>query len=335
MTRKTLHGCVTLFSICLLAGCSESDPTGGDTTGDTTGGDTTSTDTGPSPGAGCGASEKPDADQTISVPAGGRERFVVVHVPPEYDPATPSPLVLAYAFEGGSPSSMNQATGLTAAADAAGMVIAYPVGVEASFDAGKCCGKAWEDKIDDVAFTRDVLDALDKALCIDGKRVYATGLSVGAMMAYRLACEMPDRLAAIAPVAGAVHTEEACAPAKAVPVLAIHGTADEAVPYDGGQGNPPLAVTGDMMFASVEASLAPFLAANGCGDATEQTFQQGDATCDAWSACADGAAVERCKIDGGGHTWPSGNMPDIFGPTSTDLDASTRIMEFFAAHPGK
>lgn len=330
MTHETLHGSVFLLTIGLLAGC------GGGETGSPGPGSDTGSDIGsPGLGAGCGAPEKPAADQTISVTSGGEERFVVVHLPPGYDPSAPAPLVLAYSFEGGTPGAMNQGTGLNAAADAAGMVMAYPVGVEASFDAGKCCGKAWEEHVDDVAFTRDVLTKLGDTLCIDRTRVYATGMSVGAMMAYRLGCEMADRFAAIAPVAGAVHMDEACTPARPIPVLAIHGTADQTVPYEGGQGVPPLPITGDLMFASVEASLAPFLAASDCGDTTEQTYQNGDATCDAWSACATSAPIERCTIDGGGHTWPSGSIPAIFGATSKDLDASQRIMEFFSAHPAK
>lgn len=334
MIRETLFGCAFVVSACLLAACSRDEPANG--AGGKSGTTTTGTaggDPGTPSGVGCGASEKPPADLTVPVTSGGAERFVVVHLPPAYDPSEPAPLVLAYHFQGSTPSTMNQATGLDEAADAAGMVIAYPVGLDASFNAGKCCGKSWENGVDDVAFTRDVLTVLDATLCIDRTRVYATGMSGGAMMAYRVGCELTDEIAGIAAVAGAVHTVNPCVPSRAIAALAIHGTADTFVPHDGGMGQPPIEVTGEMMFGSVAESLEPFRAAAGCADATEETYQQGDATCLRWSGCQSGAVVERCTIDGGGHTWPSGQLPPIFGATSTDLNASQKILEFFAAQP--
>lgn len=314
-----------------LAGCFNPDPettNTGDPGGSTGPGGTTS-----SPDVvGCGASEKPELDAQIKVTSGGAERDVVVHLPPEYDPSKPVPLVLAYHFVNGTPGTMDTATGLSKAADTAGMAIVYPVGTNGSFNAGKCCGKAWEEGIDDVTFTRDILSALEATYCIDKSRIYATGMSGGGMMAYRLACEMAGELAAVAPVAGALHMMEPCTPSRPIPILAIHGTADESVPFAGGEGQPPIPWTGDMMFASVEENVAAFRTANECADATTETYNKGDSACVAWTGCKADATVELCTIDGGGHTWPSGSFPSILGKTSTDLDASAHIMMFFSEH---
>jgi polyhydroxybutyrate depolymerase len=299
--------------------------------------DETDPGTGPDPGptAACKGLQMPDGDQVIELTSGGVDRAVLVHMPPDYDPSVPVPLVMAYHFVGSAPASMSQLTGLNAAADAAGMLLAYPVGVNGSFNAGKCCGKAWEDGIDDVAFTREVLDSISNTYCVDATRVYAAGMSNGAMMAYRLGCELADRFAGVASVAGALHLDGSCAPSRPVPMLAVHGTADAVVPFEGGQGQPPFPVAGDFVFTSVADSVDVYRTANGCSDFVEETHHQGGASCRRFTTCESAAPVEICVLDGGGHTWPGGSFPDLLGETSMDLDASTKIMTFFRDLPAK
>lgn len=330
------------FLFCALAGCGKTGaPSVGETGPGETGpgetgadGETNDDEPGPLPEAApaCGKAAKPDGDQIVELTSGGMDRSVLVHVPPGYDPAVPAPLVLAYHFSGSTPASMSQLTALGPAADAAGVVLAYPVGHNGSFNAGKCCGKAWEDGIDDVAFTRDMIAAIADTHCVDMKRIYATGMSNGAMMAYRLACELSDTIAGIAPVAGALHVAEPCAPSRSIPVLAIHGTADTVIPYQGGQGQPPFPLSGDLMFGSVSDSISAFREANGCTDVVEEAYQKGNASCRLFTGCKGGGSVELCTIQDGGHTWPSGTFPPVLGETSMDLDASQAIMTFFHDH---
>jgi polyhydroxybutyrate depolymerase len=332
---------------CWLVGCGGDGSTaaeGSGSPGDTGTGDEGSTET---TGSGttvttrsqsvlgplCTGKPSHEGDSTFEVMSGGMTRSAVVHAPPGYDGKKPLPLVLAFHFANGSPALMAQATHLNEAADHAGALVVYPEGIGGAFNAGKCCGKAWEDKVNDLGFTRDLLDALAEEYCVDAGRVFVTGMANGAMMAYRLGCELAERFAGLSPVAGALHTVNPCLPYRALPVLHIHGTADTAVPYDGGEGQPAEPVAGDMMFPSVGESTAPWRAVNGCSDETELAYQKGDASCVVWKSCGsdDDSVVEVCTIDGGGATWPGGTMPAALGKTSQDLDASARIMEFFMA----
>src|SRR5581483_1221143 len=138
------------------------------------------------------------------------------------------PVVLA--FHGGGSNAMQMADfcGLNAKADGAGFIVAYPEGSgrlarDHTWNGGNCCGYAMEQKVDDVGFVRVLLDDLAWRARIDTKRVYATGMSNGAVMAYRLASELADRIAAIAPVAGPMGTAT-CKPSRPVSVMHFHGT---------------------------------------------------------------------------------------------------------------
>src|SRR5690606_3308049 len=119
--------------------------------------------------------------------------------------------------------------------DARGVIVAYPQGVATSWNAGACCGTAWADAVDDVGFVRALIEHLEAEYCIDARGVDATGMSNGGFLSHRLACELSDRIAAIAPVAGVLGVDPAsCAPSRPVPVWQFHGTEDPLVPYEGG-----------------------------------------------------------------------------------------------------
>jgi polyhydroxybutyrate depolymerase len=119
--------------------------------------------------------------------------------------------------------------------------VVYPDGVPShinirTWNAGGCCGYAMNNNIDDVGFIDDLLDTLQADFAIDSLRTYATGMSNGGFMSYRLACELSERLAAIAPVA-ATMTIDVCEPVRAMPVIALHSYLDTSVPYLGGIGD--------------------------------------------------------------------------------------------------
>ena len=270
-----------------------------------------------------GRSAQPlDAVWTLTVD--GRVRTARVHVPASYDPARPTPLVLD--FHGYSMTGQTQEalTRLPAKSDAAGFVTVAPDGTGAvlGWNAGACCGTAASTGVDDVGFVDALLAELDARLCLDARRVYATGFSNGGFLSHRLACERADVFAAIAPVSGVLGV--ACtAPTRPVPVLHIHGTADTIVPYAGSPG---------LGFASVDSTIAGWVARNGCAATATEVFAQGDARCERYSGCTGGADVELCTITAGGHTWPSGG-PFPGGYQSTDLAATDVIWDFFVAHP--
>jgi polyhydroxybutyrate depolymerase len=186
--------------------------------------------------------------------------------------------------------------------------------------------------VDDVAFVRDLLDEIEARYCIDPKRVYATGMSNGGFLSHRLACEVSDRIAAVAPVAGVLGIPpESCNPGRPVPVLHFHGTADPMVPYTGGTPLIPQLGVG-IVFRSVANTMSHWRSKNACSGFEKTFYANGDATCVEWPDCAMGAQTALCTIDGGGHTWPGG-VPIPAGKTSTDIDATATMLEFFAAHP--
>jgi polyhydroxybutyrate depolymerase len=229
---------------------------------------------------------------------------------------------------------------LSRKADAAGFVAVYPdgTGPGASFtwNGGNCCGYALENRVDDVAFIGALLDDLATVLRVDARRVYATGMSNGAVMVYRLAAELSDRIAAVAPVAGTMGTET-CAPRRPVSVLYFHGTEDEFVPFRGGRGAKSLSGTD---FYSVDHSIRAWVRADGCQEAPA-TEELPDRAHDGtrvvrrtYGGGRGGAEVVLVMIEGGGHTWPGRSVPaKVLGRATRNVCANDLMWEFFERHP--
>ena len=191
--------------------------------------------------------------------------------------------------------------------------------------------------VDDVEFTRQLLDDLATVVNVDKKRVFATGMSNGGIIAYRMASELSDRIAAIAPVGGPMGTET-CNPKRPVPVIHFHGTDDENAPFKGGKGK---GVSGTD-FYSVEHSVQAWVKANGCKDEPVVTKQQprvNDGTTIIRRTYGDGkegSEVVLVEIVGGGHTWPGGPSKVRFlGKTTMNISANDAMWEFFQKHPMK
>ena len=281
-------------------------------------------------------------DHTRTVSLEGEQRGYLVHVPPRYDAATPMPVVLAFHGGGANADNMVVFSGLNEKADQAGFIVVYPAGSGRlqrmlTFNAGNCCGHAAASNIDDVAFTRAILDDLAKVANVDPRRVFATGMSNGAMMSYRLASELSDRIAAIAPVSGPMGTKE-CRPDRPVPVMHFHGDGDEFAPFKGGKGRGPSGTD----FYSVQHSIDAWVAANGC-DKTPTTTRLVDRQDDGttvrlvrYGSGKEGSEVVLVVIEGGGHTWP-GKDPRMrsLGVSTRDISANDMMWEFFQQHPMK
>ncbi|NOX55045.1 MAG: hypothetical protein GXP27_11540, partial [Planctomycetes bacterium] len=207
-------------------------------------------------------------DTVRSLTVDGRERTYLVHVPPSYDGTKPFPVILIFHGGGSNARQMVRFCGLNEKADQAGFLAVYPNGTGRrermlTWNAGNCCGYARWHNVDDVKFVRVLLKDLGKIAKIDPKRVYATGMSNGGMMAYRLASELSEMIAAIAPVSGPMGTEK-CHPNRPVSVIHFHGTEDLFAPFEGGRGRRSISQT---EFYSVEHSIRAWVKANGCPEA--------------------------------------------------------------------
>src|SRR5262245_17756757 len=226
-------------------------------------------------------------------------------------------------------------SGLNSKADEAGFVAVYPDGTGTTkvmlfWNAGTTRIKGL-DQADDVAFTARLLDDLVGVINVDPRRVYATGLSNGGMLCYRLAAELSDRIAAIAPVAGTMAIDKA-APQRPVPVIHFHGTEDKLVRYEGPDGTDPRAAT----IKSVADTMRAWSRINDCApepDVAELPDTADDGTIvtrSTWANGRDGAAVILYTIRGGGHTWPGrpGRM-EFLGRATSNISANDLLWEFF------
>ena len=182
---------------------------------------------------------------------------------------------------------------------------------------------------DDVSFIRDLLDTLESRLCIDPSRVYATGISNGAAMSVRLACDLADRVAAVGAVAGLYYPRD-CPSTRPVPVIAFHGTDDPVVPFEGGQ----IAAGLRLSIRPIEESAADWAKHDGCGRGPEQERVAESVRLVRYTGCEWEAAVDLYIIEGGGHTWPGAaiDVPPL-GATTHEIVATDLIWAFFEAHP--
>jgi len=283
------------------------------------------------------ASVKPgDYEETLA--AGGKTRNYLLHVPPSYNAGEKMPLVIILHGGGGSAKSMAGVTGMNAKADEAGFIAVYPNGTGPlgderllTWNAGNCCGYALENNVDDVGFIRQLIAELEKNLAVDTTRIYAAGMSNGGMMNYRLACELADKIAAIAPVAGAMGMSD-CIPASPVSVIIFHGTADEHVLYEGGA---PLKTidTHPRIDKPVSYAVDFWVGLNGCSREVKKETG-GNIIKETYSGGKNGNEVILYTIVGGKHAWPGGKPGWLGGDAPTQEISATDLMwDFFASHP--
>lgn len=261
---------------------------------------------------------------------GGIRREYIVHVPKSRS-SGPAPILLALHGGGGDMDQMAEAYGLIQKSEAAGYIAVFPSGysrfpsgIFGTWNAGRCCGQAVERGIDDVGFLRAVIDRVLVQANGDRARVFATGMSNGAMMAYRLACEAPDMIRAIAPVAGTDNTV-ACAPKRPVPVIHFHARDDSHVLFGGGPGPDALTRTD---FTSVPATIAKWVRLNGASPRAKTVLAVPGAAC---RLHAGTAPVKLCVTDTGGHSWPGSQSRRANKNPSQAISANDVMWDFFSS----
>jgi polyhydroxybutyrate depolymerase len=262
--------------------------------------------------------------------SGGASRDYLLHVPPRYDPAKPTPLVISLhgaALWGAGQRDISQ---WDRVADTEGFIVVYPSGVRGSGP------RTW--RVDDAAgaradvgFIAALIDTLQAHYLIDPRRIYANGLSNGGAMAFVLSCALADRIAAVGMVAAAYMLPwSSCPDRRPVPMIAFHGTADAQVPYEGGSS-----WVWSRPFPSIPKWTAAWSRRNGCAGEPVDSIVAPDVTRREYRDCADGASVVLYTVDGGGHSWPGGGpLPEWWvGPTNRTIDASSEMWDFFRRHP--
>ncbi len=274
-------------------------------------------------------------DHVRTLKVDGRNRSALIHVPVRDNPDVPAPLVLILHGARTNAAIMAAFTQMNAKADEAGFMAVYPNGTGTDpllyWNAGQRTAQIVRENPDDVKFIRLLLDDLATVLKIDARRVYATGMSNGGTMCYRLAAELPNRIAAIAPVAGTMVFVDR-PPPRPMPVMHFHGTADAVVKY-GGRNDGALAPV-----RSVDETIEYWRRANKCEEpasVSELPNRHDDGTrvrksVSAPKAGSTGAEVILYTIEGGGHTWPGQEavLPSL-GKSTRQISANDLMWEFF------
>jgi len=261
----------------------------------------------------------------------GNTRTYLLNLPPNYDSTVQLPLVVAIHGFGGKASQMEHDYHLTGKSNSAGFMIVYPEGTPNDgplglqcWNAGTCCELAQEQNINDVGFISQLIQKLVHRYNANPKRVYVTGISNGAMMTYRLACEIPNQIAAIAPVSGMLLTVQPCQSSRAMPILHIHSVLDTKVPYGGGIGMD------GHYFPPADSGLHVWAAINGCNAIPKVLFDSALYTRSQFTECAPGATILLNLTKDGGHSWPGGlpPRPQADAPSQA-FNATDMIWDFF------
>jgi len=246
---------------------------------------------------------------------------------------TNSPLSVVFVFHGGmgSAEQVEKQTGFTDLAKKEGFIVVYPqgTGMVKTWNAGNCCGAAEREKMLDTLFVKAILKDLHSLAKIHSDRIYATGLSNGAMFSFRLACDMPHIFKAVAPVAGRM-VYDYCQPSTAVSMAIFNATNDHNVPYKGGIATKGIFAKLGVVkeYPSAQETLSAWQKHNQCSSSPiNHTFEGYDL---AEYQCASSTSLKQYTLYEGGHSWPGGSKPRMHADTpSQKINATNEIWNFF------
>lgn len=253
----------------------------------------------------------------------GYDRTYVLHIPPQYDGSDSLPLVINLHGGGGSAQQQAIMTQMNPKADSEGFFVVYPNGTQLPIGYFGWNAGEWSlSNIDDVDFISVLIDTLVANYRVDTLRIFATGFSLGAMMCHRLACELSERIAAVAPVEGGLTIDDwnSCQPQRLIPIMHLHHRYDASVPYYGDptkQWAPP-----------IDSVMEYWAQTNGCDIGPDTFYNEQGALKQTWSRADDSCEVVFWTLEeGNGHAWPG-------TPTgSQELSANNEMWEFFMTHP--
>lgn len=271
----------------------------------------------------CNKNEFDSTSESIEI--GGEKRTYLLHIPD----SLPQQAMLIIALHGGTGQGKHQEemSGLSQLADEQQFAVVYPDGLHRTWNAGECCGKAAKNNVDDVKFIEALIDYMLQHYSIDPNKVFVTGMSNGGFLAYRLAAELSQKIAAIAPVA-ASSTAPVFNPTLPISILHFHAEQDENIPANGGVGNG----LSDHYNPPVKSVLEQWADFNGCTNLDSTSYT--NYTHFVYSNPADSlVAVEYYLTKDGGHSWPGGDqLRKNADSPSTAIDASRLMLDFFRKH---
>jgi polyhydroxybutyrate depolymerase len=264
----------------------------------------------------------PESRQSLNLTVDGQSRSVTVRAP-ERAPGELLPVIVALHGLGGTGEDFEEYTGLTDSATTDRYIVAYPEGrpisdARQAWNAGTCCSSPGSTPADDIAFLASIFDQVEQ-YGGDPSRIYVVGFSNGGMLSYRAACDLGDRVAGIAVVSGAFNVTN-CGSTNPIPVIIIHGTADDTVPYLGGLPSAAASAgVNPVNNASVWDAMEYWIGRDGCSYNPVETGWS-MATVETFSDCDQGSSLTVYTIDGGPHVWPDSESP---------VDATAVILETF------
>jgi polyhydroxybutyrate depolymerase len=229
---------------------------------------------------------------------GGTSRTYILHVPSKYDGTKPVPLVVDFHPLGGSGSSESGSSPYKAQTDPEGVITAYPDGKRGpsggAWSVGPCCVA----DTDDVAFAKALVADVEKVACIDSKRVYAVGFSMGGGMSHYVACHAADVFAAVAPAAFDLlkENQDTCTPPRPITVVSFRSTGDSVVSYNGGYSSVVAGMP--ITFLGAKGTFQKWAAIDQCTDSPSAEDSSG---CSTYSSCKGGVQVTLCTKQGGTH----------------------------------
>ena len=299
--------------------------------------------------SGCIRRMPDDPNTTVkSIEYDGLNRSYRIHVPPNLNNSTLVPLLFVLHGGGGTGEGMEEQLtefGFNELSDNYGFIVVYPDGIERHWNDGRknTTYRAHQQNIDDVGFISTLIDIISDDYSIDPNRIYSTGISNGAMMSFRLACELSEKIAAVAPVAGAMplDLQNTCQPSKPVSALIISGTDDPLVPWEGGYITYNNRKLGKVL--SVPETVSYWVGMTNCTATPDISwlpdFDPSDGTTvkvEIYNHSTKNVSITLYQIEGGGHTWPGGYQyysVTRIGKTCRDFDANEAIWQFFSNHP--
>ncbi len=268
----------------------------------------------------------------------GISRYYKLYVPKNFSTSLSLPLIFSFHGGGGDMNiqSDDKFYKLKSKADLENFLVIFPNGYSkfqsgklATWNAGKCCGQAKDQKIDDIKFVKEIFNDLNSKIQFDKSNVFAIGMSNGAMMSYRLACELPDLFKAVGAVAGTDNTE-ICEPKKSISVMHIHAKDDDHVLYNGGIGAGAVNKEFITDFKSVNKTIEEWKTRNKCSDEKKNISEGSGFQCFEYGQCASKTKVRWCVTDTGGHSWPGGEKPRSRKQNSKSvLSANDELWNFF------